>query len=359
MKFSLYLGRIAGIKIFIHWTFWILIAWTVYNDMQAGLEWSEILWSVGFILAVFVCVTLHELGHALAARRYHIGTHDITLLPIGGVAKLESIPEKPKEELVVALVGPAVNVAIALILLPFVHLNPESLESLAVISRENFLLTMMAVNVSLVAFNMIPAFPMDGGRVFRALLAFRMDRLKATRIASAVGQAVAVGFILLGFYGNTMLIFIGAFIFLAAQGEARYAAVQSHLKNFTLARVVMADYPTLDASASLGEAARSLLSGQNKNFLVVSDGRPVGVLSREDIVRGFTEGGEAAPVRSVMQREVLQFDVNTGIEQAWRAMQSAGKQVALVTEHGTVRGAVDSENIAEFLMLRAAGQQPA
>jgi CBS domain-containing protein len=171
-----------------------------------------------------------------------------------------------------------------------------------------------------------------------------------------VGRAVAVGFILLGFYGNTMLIFIGAFIFLAAQGEARYAAVQSHLKNFTLARVVMADYPTLDASASLGEAARSLLSGQNKNFLVVSDGRPVGVLSREDIVRGFTEGGEAAPVRSVMQREILQFDVNTGIEQAWRTMQSAGRQVALVTESGAVRGAVDSENIAEFLMLRAAGQ---
>ncbi len=356
MKYSLYIGRLAGVKIFIHWTFWLLIIWSVYNDVKTGLEWNEVLWSMGFILAVFGCVTLHELGHALAARRYHIATRDITLLPIGGVAKLESIPEKPKEELVVALAGPAVNMVIAALLFPFVEITGEDFTSLQVINNDNFLLMMMGVNISLVAFNMLPAFPMDGGRVFRALLAFWMDRLKATRIASAVGQAVAIGFIILGFYGNTMLIFIGAFIFIAAQGEARYAVAQSSLKNNTLARVLMPNYPVLDVSTSLAIAARTLLQGQNKNFLVYSDGRPVGALGREDIVKGLSQGDDQQSVGSVMQSDLLTFDVGVGIEQAWRTMQGAGRSVALVTEAGSPVGAVDSENIAEFLMLQGANR---
>ncbi|MFZ5969992.1 MAG: site-2 protease family protein [Bacteroidota bacterium] len=355
-KYSLSLGKIAGIQVFIHWSFLILIAWTIYNDVRAGLGIVDMVWSVVFVLAVFLCVTLHEYGHALAARRYGIQTKDITLLPIGGLAKLESIPEKPKEELVVAIAGPLVNVAIVLVLIPLLLLfgSFDAPLSVSNIGKSNFLLMLAAVNVSLVVFNLIPAFPMDGGRIFRALLAFRFERAKATRIAATVGQLLAVGFMILGFYGDPFLIFIGIFIFFSAQSEAKYTETQSILKNATLRNILIKQPPLMAGALTIREAAQQLLAGQNKDFLVIENNQPAGTIGREQIIRAIAELGETATVHQAMDKELLQLDINLSIEAAWREFVLKNKKLALVTDGGQLAGVVDTDNIAEFLMINRA-----
>lgn len=359
MKYKLFIGKISGIKIFVHWTFGLLIAWVVYSDVKAGLETADILWSIAFLLALFACVTLHELGHSLTAQRYHIKTRDITLLPIGGVASLESIPEKPKEELVITLAGPLVNVAIALALLPFVHWpeTTEAIQGLTQVGGQNFLLSLMSVNITLAVFNMIPAFPMDGGRILRALLAYKMDRVKATRIAAGIGQLLAAGFVILGFYGNPFLVFIGIFIFMGAQAEARFAQGRALVKNVTIQQVMMREVPTIESHFTIRDAAQSLLNSQNKNFVVTTQGQPVGTLTHTDIIKALGEQGEGASVESAMDRELIQLAAETSLEDGLKLLQSSRKPLALVTANNSLIGIVDAQNIAEFLLIKQAQQK--
>jgi len=211
MKWSLYIGKVSGIKIFVHWTFIFLILYVIQVHLAQGHGFNEILLGLGFVGVVFVCITLHELGHALAAQHYHFNTKDIYLLPIGGLARMEGIPEKPGQELVVAIMGPIVNIVIAAVLyltLQITDAFPDSMKEMR-LTTENFWFHLYVINLFLALFNLIPAFPMDGGRIFRALLSFKFSRTKATRIATALGQIIAVGFIIFGFYVSPMLIFIG------------------------------------------------------------------------------------------------------------------------------------------------------
>lgn len=220
MGWSVKLFTWGGTAVRMHVTFLLLVAWI------AAVQWSRggaqaALAGVVFILVLFACVVLHEFGHIWAARRYGIRTPDVTLLPIGGVAALERMPEKPSQEIVVALAGPAVNLVIAFVLMAalglrfsFEHISLGALQS-------SFLAQVAIANLALFVFNLIPAFPMDGGRVLRALLAMGLGRARGTQIAAGIGQAMAVGFAILGFMGNPMLILIAVFIFIAARGEAR------------------------------------------------------------------------------------------------------------------------------------------
>jgi Zn-dependent protease/predicted transcriptional regulator len=359
MKYSLSLGRIAGISVFVHWTFLILIGWIVYINLRMGHDTIDILWSVFFILTLFACVTFHELGHALAARRYNIKTKNITLLPIGGLAQLESIPEKPKEELVVALAGPLVNIVIAFVLYPFVALGPEITEEfdLTKLSHHNFLASLMIVNIWLAVFNMIPAFPMDGGRVLRALLAFKFDRAVATRMAASVGQLLAIGFVLIGFFYNPFLIFIGVFIFLGAQAEAQHAESKSQLKGFTVADALMRDIPKLRPDDSIRHSIDMLLDTQNRNFIVVDGTEVMGTLSRDEIIRALREGKEQAAVSEAMNKDFISLEVDMPLEEAWMKLQLARKAAAPVFASGQLVGMLDTENIAEFLMVNQARQK--
>jgi len=223
MGSSFKIASIAGIEVRIHLTFLLFLGWIWFTYYQvAGLPGAT--QGVLFTLALFACVLLHEFGHAFAARAFGISTPDITLLPIGGVARLSRIPDKPWQELVVAVAGPLVNVVIALVLLSVVRVSGgfdqlEDLES----PRAELLSQLASVNVMLIVFNLIPAFPMDGGRVLRALLAMTMPYVRATQIAAWIGQAVAIVFVILGLLGRPLLIFIGFFIFMGAQQEARMA----------------------------------------------------------------------------------------------------------------------------------------
>lgn len=355
MKYSLSLGRIAGIQVFVHWTFLILIGYIVYSNLKQGMGTVDILWSVLFILTLFACVTLHELGHALAARRYHIKTANITLLPIGGVAQLESMPEKPKEELVVALAGPLVNVVIAGLLFPVLSLS-GGLNDLDVarFSHHNFLPSLMVVNIWLAVFNMIPAFPMDGGRVLRALLSFKFERHVATRIAASIGQLLAIGFVLVGFFSNPFLIFIGVFIFLGAQGEAQYAQARSLLSGYTVADAVMKQVPTLKPTDTIEYASDQLLASQNKNFLVVDTGQVLGTLTRDEIIRALREGKGAESIEPFMSRDFLSLQLNMPLEEAWTTMRTKQKSAAPVFSGAALVGMLDTENVAEFLMISEA-----
>lgn len=358
MKYSLQLGNIAGIKISVHWTFLILIFWIVFSNVRSGLTFNEIVWSVTFVLTIFLCVTLHELGHALTAKRFKIKTKEISILPIGGVAQLESIPEKPKEELLVALAGPAVNVVIAAVLYPFVTVGRE-IEDLSTLSRigpGNFLLALMSINLWLALFNLIPAFPMDGGRVLRALLAFRLTHAKATAIAASVGQILAIAFVFLGFFYNPFLIFIGFFIFLGAQSEAAYAQSKSMLKGFTVSDVLMKEIPVIDANASVREAAAKLLEGQNKNFVVYEDGKPVGTLSRDQIIKALGENGEYVSVSRVKDEQMVILSPDLPLEDAWLKLQQEKKPFMLVMTDGRMEGVLDRENVAEFILIQTAAQ---
>ena len=220
------LGTLAGIGVYLHWSFWLLPAWILFSG--SGLTGA--LGSVLFVFAIFGCVVLHELGHALMARHYGIGTRDITLYPIGGVASLMRMPRRPSQELAIALAGPAVNVVIAGLLFAVLIVVGIGSQGLVFnIAGGSFLINLLAVNIALVVFNMLPAFPMDGGRVLRAFLAMRKPYLRATEIAVRVGQVVAILLGLLGLMSGGTLIFIAMFVFLAAQAELAMARRQEAL----------------------------------------------------------------------------------------------------------------------------------
>ena len=211
------LGTLAGIGVYLHWSFWLLPGWVL---LSAGGGLAGTIGSILFIFAIFGCVVLHELGHALMARHYGIGTRDITLYPIGGVASLLRMPRRPSQELAIALAGPAVNVVIAGILFAVLMVAGISLQSsMFSLVGGSFLLNLLVVNVFLVAFNMLPAFPMDGGRVLRAFLAMRKPYVRATEIAARVGQGVAMVLGLIGLWTGGTLLFVALFVFLAAQAE--------------------------------------------------------------------------------------------------------------------------------------------
>ena len=357
MKWSLSLGRIAGIKVFIHWTFLILIGWIVIQSARQGQSSTQILWTLAFLTGIFVCVFLHEMGHSLTARRYKINTRDITLLPIGGLARFENLPEDPKQELLVALAGPAVNLVIAALIFLGLSttglLDPEALE-LTEINGSNFLYLLLSANLILAIFNLVPAFPMDGGRAFRALLSFKFPRVKATRIAAGLGQILAIAFVFIGLFYNPILLLIGIFIFLGAQAESSFAQTRDLLLGYRVADVTMEEYKTLSTEDPLSRAIDLLLDGQSTRFLVKEQEDVVGTLNRNEMVRALSDEGRNVAIGKVMNRDLMYLDADMDLKDAFMKMQRHKHDLVLVNRNGYLTGVLDLENIQEFIMLRGA-----
>ena len=356
MSWSIIIARVAGSEIRIHLTFLILLAWIGFAEYLNGGAAAAVD-GVVFIIAIFACVILHELGHALAARRYGISTPDITLLPIGGLARLSRIPEKPAEEIVIAIAGPLVNVAIAAILVVLgAHFDLSTIADLQK-SAPGFLTRLAAVNVWLVLFNLIPAFPMDGGRVLRALLAFRMGRRRATALAARIGQGLAFAF---GFWGlmsgNVLLMFIAIFVYLAAAGEAGDVGMREAARRVTVDRAMVRVFQSLGTNASVDDAAEALLSTTQHEFPVVDGGgRLRGFLSRNAMIAALKASGPETPVIDVMTRDVPSVSVGQPLEMAIRLMQEKqAAEVAVTDEDGRLVGYVSRENLAEFMMIENA-----
>ncbi|CAN5907380.1 site-2 protease family protein [soil metagenome] len=354
-KGALLIGKVSGIRIFIHWTFVLLLAYVVFLYRGQGMD--QILWSLLFVMTLFVCVTLHELGHALTAQRFRIQTKDIILLPIGGVARLESLPEKPRQELLVTLAGPAVNLVIAGVLylaLLATGTFPD-LAEFSGIDGSNFFYMLMVINLVLAVFNMLPAFPMDGGRVLRALLSFKLARHVATRIAATVGQIVAVLFVVMGiFSGNIPLILIGIFVYLGAQAEAQFVQSQSFLAGYHVGDVLMREYHSLESGQTVADAVKMLLNTQAKDFLVMREGQVVGTLSRNEIIKSLTEQGPDVPVETVMNEEVRVLNPSMPLEHLYQQVNNKNTNLMPVMHHDRLIGVLDSENVLEFIMVKEA-----
>ena len=365
MRWSYKIARVAGIDIHVHATFLLVLAWLALRDYRAGGA-AAALAGVLSLLSVFLIVVLHEYGHALTARRYGIATRDITLLPIGGVARLESIPRDPRQELAIAVAGPAVNIALALVILAVLVVTgggvPPAAALLPFVGGEGgagggFLAAMLAVNVALVLFNMIPAFPMDGGRVLRAVLALRSgDYTRATEQAARVGQLFALVFGLIGLFGNVspFLVFIALFVWLGAAGEAAAVRTTSTLDSVETGRVMITDVRTVRPDEPLARAVELTLAGFQQDFPVVAGGALVGVLTRSDLLRGLSARGMDAPIEELMHREFQVAKPDEPVEHALARLKASDCQALPVVRGRELLGVLTAENVGEFMMLRAA-----
>ena len=355
MRWSWKIGEYAGIGVYMHVTFLLIVGWVFASHWIHGNNLATALTGVAFVLTLFGCVVLHEFGHALTARKYGIRTKDITLLPIGGVARLERMPDNPVEELRVALAGPAVNVVIAALLFAWLFLS-DSLVPLSElsVSEGSFLERLMVVNIFLVIFNMIPAFPMDGGRVLRSFLAMKMEYTRATQIAANLGQFIAFAFGFIGLFTNPFLLFIAFFVWIGAAQEASMVQMRWALGGIPVSRAMITEFHTLSPNDSLSRAVDLILSGTQQDFPVVENGRVVGVLTKSDLIRGLASQGQESPVGAVMQQEFRIVDSYEMLETAFARLQECGCKTIPVMRQGGLVGLMTMDNMGEFLAIQAA-----
>lgn len=355
MKWSLRLGKLLGIDVYVHFTFVLLLAFLGFSYWSATHNVEAVLRGVAFIVALFGCVVLHELGHALMARRYGIKTRDITLLPIGGIARLEKMPEKPQQELWVALAGPAVNVVIAAVLLIGLAAT-RGLSPVVELSATggSYWQRLILLNLILVAFNLLPAFPMDGGRVLRALLSLRLGRRRATALAANVGQLMAIAFGILGFFYNPFLIFIGIFVYLGAQAEAAFVEQQSALTGLRVRDAMMTRFSTLAVRDTLAKAVEELLAGSQQDFPVMEHDLPVGMLRRNDLVKALAEGSQDAVVTAGMCKDCETVEESAPLQGTVESMRARQCATTPVMAGGRMVGLLTLENVAEMIMVNAA-----
>lgn len=358
MTWSWKLARFAGIDVYVHATFLMVVAWIGLLYWRESHSLAAVANGIAYILALFTCVVLHEFGHALTAARYGIRTRDITLLPIGGVARLERMPEEPLQELRVALAGPAVNVVIAVLLFGWLQATGswEAPQELGVTSG-GFTERIMLANIILVLFNLLPAFPMDGGRALRALLATRMEYTRATQRAAQIGQGMAILFGFIGLQGNPMLIFIALFVWIGAAQEASLVQMRSALAGIPVRRAMLTHFQTLSPTNTLGEAADLLLTDSQQDFPVVIGSQIQGVLTRSDLLDGLTRDGRAAPVGAHMRRECATADASEMLESVLARLQGRDCHTMPVVERGGLIGLLTMDNVGEFLMVHAAEQR--
>jgi stage IV sporulation protein FB len=356
MSWSLNIGKVAGTVVRVHLTFLLFLAWifvAAYSQNGAASAWDSVI----FMVLLFLCVLLHEFGHILTARYFGVQTPYVTLLPIGGVAQLERIPEESGQEFLIAIAGPLVNVAITVLLVLFAG---ATLQTNAATGVDNMQISLVdrlaAVNLFLALFNMIPAFPMDGGRVLRALLSSRLGYVRATEIAAAIGQFVAFALGFIGLLYNPILIFIAIFVYLAASSESHMVALRAVSRGVPVSHAMMTQFATLAPDAHVDEAVQTLLATSQGEFPVVDGaGKPVGLLGRADIIRAIKTLGPDARVADAMTTNLPTVSHRRSLEDTFGLLQQKeAPAVGIVDAGGKLVGLVTSETIAEMMMLQNA-----
>lgn len=356
MSWSLPIGRISGIRLQVHFTFVLFLLWLVGSGLAQGKGPDVVVANGLFMLGLFSCVMLHELGHALTAKHYGILTKDITLLPIGGVARLERMPTDPWQELWVALAGPAVNVVIAAGLIVWLLATRGAVEMGGdTILTGSLAQRLLIANLTLVVFNMLPAFPMDGGRVVRALLATRMDYTKATQIAATLGQGMALLFGVVGFMYNPMLLFIAFFVWIGAGQEASMVLLQSAISGIPVRAAMITVFETVAPGDSLEKVVQLVLRGSQQDFPVLDGEKIVGVVARDGLMRALAEKSEAT-AEDIMERNIATADASDMLEAAFQRLQESPCHTVPVLQHGQLAGILTTENVGEFLMIQSARQ---
>jgi Zn-dependent protease/CBS domain-containing protein len=358
MRWSWRIGKLSGINVYVHATFVLLMLFILlaywFNTHNFGLAAR----GAFFVLVVFACIVAHEFGHALTARRYGIQTRDIILLPIGGISRLERMPEDPRQELAVALAGPAVNMVIAaavyLLLVATGHAGQLRAMRAVHWTSGPFLVRVIAVNLMLVAFNVLPAFPMDGGRVLRALLARHTDYVHATQVAAHIGQAMAFIFAIVGLFYDPFLVFIALFVWMGASEEAGSVLARTSLSAVPVQRVMRTDFHTLGADDPLSKAVDYTLAGGQQDFPVLFGDHVLGMLTRERLMRTLSEQGPNVSVRAALERDVATVDSHDMLDKAIERLQRCNCRSIPVEHNGQLVGVLTMENVAEFIMIQSA-----
>jgi len=350
MAWSWPLVRLFGSEVRVHATFLLLLAFVALSGWQAGGAAAAAA-NVLFVLALFACVVAHEFGHALMARRYGIATPDITLLPIGGLARLERMPEAPAREIAVALAGPAVSFGLWLVL----ALLAGTLTDPGLPDGGSFVADLAAINLMLAVFNLLPAFPMDGGRVLRAALSARWGPAKATAVAARAGQAMAVLFVVVGLAGGQVLLaLIGVFIWIAAASEQGEARLRGALAGLTARDAMITAFEPLAPEDTLQAAAAALIRTTQHEFPVLDPAaRPVGFLTRQALFRAMAEGERTAHVAELMTRDIPAVPLTRPLPEVMALLGADGAPaVAVCDRAGRMIGYVTIETLGELTMLR-------
>jgi Zn-dependent protease len=356
MKWSFRIGRVRGIDVRVHATFFIFLIWIGLSGFLREGTAAAAVNGMLFMVTVFATVVLHEFGHALTAQHFGIHTRDITLLPIGGVARLDRMPEKPRQELLVALAGPAVNVAFALMFLLVLRIRGQSTAiDQAAFDTAPLLVRLLWVNGIMAAFNLLPAFPMDGGRALRALLALRGDYVGATRTAARLGQGIAFLLGLLGLFSNPMLVFIALFVWIGAAGETQAVEMKHAMANIPVQSAMVTAFTTLSTSDTLATATSALLHGTQIDFPVVDDhGHLVGVLSRTRFIDGLAKVGMEGSVVDAMTRSFEVTHPSEMLDVAFARLQTSEAPLMPVIDGDCLVGLITLENVGELLMVKEA-----
>jgi Zn-dependent protease/CBS domain-containing protein len=354
VRWTFKLGKIFGINFRIHVTF-LLLLYFIFVSGWSQRGPAEAMRAVLFICAVFACVLIHELGHSLIARRFGKEAKSITLLPIGGVATMEEMPEKPSQEIAMSLVGPFINLALAGILYLFIgrwagigvpNLYPDS--------ARTFFAGLIGINIILAIFNLIPAFPMDGGRVLRGVFALKMDYVRATSIAVSIGQAVSLFFIFFGIFFNWWLALIGLFLYIGAGGEKQQVMLRSVLHRVPASEAMATDFRSLRPDELLSRSLEHVYHGCQEDFPVVGDRGIVGLLTRARILAAIHEKGVDVPVSEVMDRNFISINPRVPLDEVYRRLLSSHKTAAAVLDNGQLKGMLCLDGISRYFMIQAA-----
>lgn len=350
MNWSLRLGRVRGIELFVHWTFLIVAGWIAISSVITGQPLLAALFGVGCLLSIFACVVLHEFGHALMAERYGIRTLDITLLPIGGIARLEGLPNDPRKELRVALAGPAVNVAIAAALMISSSLfQVAAPSSEAVTVGVRLLSNLMWINIGLAAFNMLPAFPLDGGRALRSFLALHLNRVEATQFAASLGKAVAILMGLVGLFTNWWLLLVAVFVYFGADHESTQVEPQPTRREIAIRNAMMTQFHVLTRDDTLEMAANEWFDSMQSDFPVMDHGQLVGVLDCDHLIKALAEIGPEEHVGNVMELDWPAVEDSDALETAFEKLREVSHASLPVMHNGHLVGVVTMQSIRNCL----------
>lgn len=354
MSWSIQIGTIFGIPLRMHLTFLLIL---LYGSMIAPTAWGMTpLVGVLFIIALFACVVIHELSHSLMARSYGINVREIILLPIGGVANMEKMPDEPRQELAVAAVGPAASLLIAAVLgaLTVILYGTEPLFAPMQAESGRFIAMLTWLNVFLAAFNMLPAFPMDGGRVLRALLAMRMDYAQATRAAAAIGQGFALLLAFVGLMSNIWLLVIALFIYMGAGAESTQVRFREALRGIRAYDAMITQFRTLNESDTLADAFGWASRSYQHDFPVVENGEYVGMVTRQDLIRGMHELTPDTPVSEIMTRATCSIAPGAQLEEAYRIIAEGGCPIiAVQDEEFGIVGVITPESVNNYMVSSA------
>ncbi len=367
MRGAFQIARLFGIPVQLHWTFGLMLVGIAYFSYSRGLDWSGTAQVTLFFVALFVCVVFHEFGHALTARRFGVHTRDIILSPIGGVARLDRLPDTPFQEFLVAVAGPVVNIGIALGVLPYILLQPQTRQQLYNVFDPNsnvffinlsfldyFLFGIFLLNITLAGFNLLPAFPMDGGRVLRALLSLRLGRIRATRLATYIGQAMAVLFILWGIIdGNLLIPFIGLFVFITAAGENRMVQMDGILEQHQVKDIVRRFYTRIYLQDTMERPVEELTHGLEHNFLVFDEWQNlVGTLNEDQLMKAVRKKDFGSPVSRYLRRGSEGLLPADDLRSAVQKLQGNEVGILPVYEGGELIGVIDTQSINNFLAIQ-------